>query len=229
MKGTLHIIQNDPEVPPGNLIEHLPIPHVVHHPYRDGHLPSPEQIAALIVLGGAMGANDDLKHPFLTGLKDLIRTAVSARIPYLGICLGGQLLAASMGAQVVSNRWEERGTLTVSLRNEGKEDHLFNGILQEFSTFQWHNDSFDISEGAVLLASSAACPHQAFRIGDSAWGVQFHPEVTEEIIRDWCSLKRSMSLHAEELLASFRAESGSYHATAARLMKNFLSSAKLLP
>jgi len=88
VKGMLHIIQNDPEVPPGNIIDHLTIPYAVHHPYRDGCLPEPEHVAALIVMGGAMGANDDQRHPFLGDLKNLIRTVVAARTPYLGICLG---------------------------------------------------------------------------------------------------------------------------------------------
>src|SRR6185369_9184618 len=149
MTGALHIIQNDPEVPPGNLIDHLAIPYVVHHPYRDGILPEPWRVKALIVLGGAMGACDDRHHPFLGDLKSLIRMLVAARTPCLGICLGGQLLAAALGAKVVSNRWEERGTLTVSLMEEGTEDRLFRGIPERFSTFQWHHDSFDIPAGGT--------------------------------------------------------------------------------
>ncbi len=223
MTGTLHIIQNDPEVPPGNIIDHLTIPCVVHHPYRDGVFPELEQNSALIVMGGAMGANDDYRHPFLTDLKKLIRTVVSAGIPYLGICLGGQLLAAALGAEVASNRWEELGTLTVSLTEEGKADRLFTGIPERFATVQWHHDSFDIPDGGVLLASSAACPHQAFRVGDVAWGLQFHPEMTEALIRDWCAWNSATAARTEEIVAAFKAETESYHATARQLMSNFLS------
>jgi GMP synthase-like glutamine amidotransferase len=222
VKGLLHIIQNDPEVPAGNIIDHLTIPYVVHHPYLDGCLPEPEHVAALIVMGGAMGANDDQRHPFLGDLKNLIRTVVAARTPYLGICLGGQLLASALGAKVVSNRWEELGTLDVALMQEGKADRLFGGIASRFSTFQWHHDSFDLPEGAVLLASSTACPHQAFRVGDSAWGLQFHPEVTEAIIRDWCAWDRSMQEKTEELITAFCKETGTYSATARQLLQNFL-------
>jgi len=221
----LHIIQNDPEVPPGNIIDHLSISHVVHHPYRDGLLPEPEQISALIVLGGSMGANDDHLHPFLGDLKNLIIKIEASRTPYLGICLGGQLLAAALGAEVASNRWEELGTLNITLTQEGKADRLFSGIPELFGTFQWHHDSFDIPAGGVLLASSAACPHQAFRMGESAWGLQFHPEVTEQIIRDWCSWDRSKAARTEELVAAFKDEAGSYHATAGQFMKNFLTAA----
>jgi GMP synthase-like glutamine amidotransferase len=222
MTGELHIIQNDPEVPPGNLLEHLSIPYVVHHPYTGEKLPNVGEISSLIVMGGAMGANDDHRHPFLADLKNLIRTVVTARIPYLGICLGGQLLAAALGAKVVSNRWEELGTLNVTLTEEGKTDPLFAGIPEEFSTFQWHHDSFDIPENGVLLATSPACPHQAFRVGDSAWGVQFHPEVTEQIIRDWCAWDSSSAEKVELLIEPFSTVTEEYRATSCLIMNNFI-------
>jgi GMP synthase-like glutamine amidotransferase len=173
-------------------------------------------------MGGAMGANDDQRHPFLSDLKDLLRTVVAERIPYLGVCLGGQLLAAALGAKVAYHRWEERGTLTVELTGEGKTDPLFNGIPEVFSTFQWHHDSFDIPEGGVLLASSAACPHQAFRVGACTWGIQFHPEVTESIIRGWCAWDRSTQDTSEELLSAFCKQSDTYFATSLQLLQNFL-------
>ncbi|MFA7402639.1 MAG: type 1 glutamine amidotransferase [Pelobacteraceae bacterium] len=222
MKKTLHIIQNDPEVPPGNIIDNLSIPYVIHHPYRDGILPAPEEVSALIVMGGAMGANDDIRHPFLTDLKNLIRAVVASRIPYLGICLGGQLLAAALGAEVVSNRWEELGTLPVSLTVDGEEDLLFIGIAETFTTFQWHHDSFDIPGGAVLLASSALCRHQAFRVGNSAWGMQFHPEVTEQIIRNWSAWDHDTAGNVEAIVGKFKATALPYGATARQLLNNFL-------
>ncbi|MFZ4857410.1 MAG: type 1 glutamine amidotransferase [Desulfuromonadaceae bacterium] len=218
----LHIIQNDPEVPPGNLLDHLTIPYIVHHPYRGDSLPESGKITALIVMGGAMGANDDARFPFLADLKNLIRSVVAARVPYLGVCLGGQLLAAALGADVVSYRWEELGTLDVSLTPEGSKDRLFEGIAAEFKTFQWHHDSFDIPVGGVLLASSAACPHQAFRVGSSAWGVQFHPEVTEPIIRDWCAWSRSTAERADTLVDEFSNSADGYAAHSRRLVTNFV-------
>lgn len=227
MKTMLQIIQNDPEVPPGNLLDHLVIPHVVHHPYRDGFLPEPEHTSALIVLGGAMGADDDQSHPFLADLKNLIRAILARSVPYLGICLGGQLLATALGARVASNRWEELGTLSVSLTDEGRADRLFSGVAEQFATFQWHHDSFDIPAEGTLLAASAACPHQAFRVGTCAWGVQFHPEVTAAIIRDWCAWDAATSARVEELVAEFNTHAGDYRMTARRLLLNFLQAAGL--
>jgi GMP synthase-like glutamine amidotransferase len=227
----LHIIQNDPEVPPGNIAENLDasgIMYCLHHPYGGDPLPEMQDVSALIVLGGAMGANDNLRHPFLYDLKIFIRQVVSAGTPYLGICLGGQLLAAALGARVVSDRWEELGSLPVTLTEEGRCDLLFAGVPAEFGTFQWHHDSFDIPDGGLLLASSPACPHQAFHIGPSAWGTQFHPEVTEQIIRDWCAWDSSTTGRTEELVNAFRSQENGYRAISRQLLQNFLSYARLL-
>jgi len=226
----LHIIQNDPQVPPGTITEHLDamgVLYCVHHPYNAEPLPEPRDVSALIVMGGAMGANDDRRHPFLYDLKLFIRQVVSAGIPYLGICLGGQLLAAALGARVASNRWEELGSLPVTLTTAGSQDRMFAGLPGEFATFQWHHDSFDIPDGGVLLASSAACPHQAFRVGNLAWGTQFHPEVTEPIIRDWCAWDRATADRVDQLLADFYAMEASYRATTETLLANFLEVAGL--
>lgn len=222
----LYIIQNDPEVPPGKLLDHLTIPRRLLHPYRDGLLPQLEEISALIVLGGAMGANDDAKHPFLVDLKELVCRVVEDGIPYLGVCLGGQLLSAALGSRVESCRWEEIGNFQVALTEEGGRDRLFGNIPQRFPAFQWHHDSFDIPTGGVLLACSEECPHQAFRVGECAWGVQFHPEVTEEIIRTWSAWDSSTSVRTEELVAGFKAEEESYKATVRQLMRNFQMSIK---
>jgi len=221
----LHIVQNDPEVPPGNIAENLDamgIMYCVHHPYNGEPLPELRDVSALIVLGGSMGANDDSRHPFLYDLKIVIRQAVSAGIPYLGICLGGQLLAAALGARVVSDRWEELGSLPVALTAEGCCDALFAGLPVEFDSFQWHHDSFDIPAGGVLLASSTACRHQAFRVGSTAWGTQFHPEVTEQIIRDWCAWDSASSARVDELLSDFRSIDVSYRAAAQGVLANFM-------
>lgn len=169
-----------------------------------------------------MGANDEENHPFLHDVKMCIGDVVAREIPCLGICLGGQLLAAVMGGQVASDRWGEVGSIPVLLTAEGKDDLLFQGLPDEFTAFQWHNDSFDIPAGGVLLARSAGCPHQAFRTGSRAWGLQFHPEVTERIIRDWCGLENAESINHWELLRSFSLRAREYHLTAEKLFGNFV-------
>ena len=112
--------------------------------------------------------------------------------------------------------------MSVSLSDEGKSDRLFMGIPDVFTSFQWHHDSFDLPGGAVLLASSLACPHQAFSVGDSAWGLQFHPEVTETIIRDWCAWDRSTQQQSEKMVSEFSSVAETYRATSRLLLDNFL-------
>ncbi len=146
-----------------------------------------------------------------------------------GVCLGGQLLAAALGTKVVSNRWEEIGNFSAELTTSGEKDLLFEGIPHTFNVFQWHHDSFDVPQGATLLASSDACPHQAFRVGECAWGMQFHPEVTEEIIRCWSAWDAATRAKTEDFVAVFKAEAENYRATVSQLVRNFLSAAQLLP
>src|SRR5664279_4563846 len=98
----------------------------------------------------------------------------------------------------------------------------------EFETFQWHHDSFDIPVGGVLLASSSACINQAFRVGSAAWGTQFHPEVTEQIIRDWCAWDRATSARVDELLSDFRTIEAPYRVVTKNMLTNFLETAGLL-
>lgn len=221
----LHIIQNDPEVPPGNLAETLVeqgIPFRLHRLCHHEPLPPLADISTLIVLGGAMGANDDTRYPFLSPLKQLIATVVQQEIPYLGICLGGQLLAAALKTAVISCRWEELGTLEVQLTEDGRADQLFAGIPTSFRTFQWHHDSFDLPAGALLLASSTACPHQAFRVGANAWGLQFHPEVTETIIRAWCAWDPATACRTEELITDFLQHQPAYRTVSRLMLGNLL-------
>ena len=155
--------------------------------------------------------------------------SLAARIPYLGLCLGGQLLAEVAAGRVVSNRWEELGALPVHLTVAGRTSPLFRGISSPFITFQWHHDSFDIPADGVLLASSPACRHQAFRIGSAAWGAQFHPEVTEEIIRAWCAWDPETSSRVDQLVADFHAMETSYCSTAQKILLNFLGTSGLVP
>lgn len=217
----VYVIQCDPEVPPGLIADELQEMHADWQLIRldnGERLPMVQSGDKVIVLGGKMSANDDRLFPFLVELKLWIRDAVGKNIPYLGICLGAQLLAAALGAKVVGNRWGERGNCYVSLTEEGKDDPLLDGLPEQPTAFQWHDDSFDLPEGAALLASSAVCPHQAFRVG-TAWGVQFHPEVTPEIISEWASEKPEA---VAGLITEWREWENNYRAAAHVIMKNFL-------
>jgi GMP synthase (glutamine-hydrolysing) len=150
-------------------------------PLPGGH----ERFDAIVAMGGPMSVNDDAELPWLTAEKRLIGDAVRAGVPYWGACLGVQLLAASLGARVYAGPAPEVGVLPVTLTAEGRADPVFRDLPAQFPTLQWHGDTFDLPQGATLLASSPAYPNQAFRFGRRAYGVQFHVEVTEPMAAEW--------------------------------------------
>jgi GMP synthase-like glutamine amidotransferase len=150
-------------------------------------LPDWRGFDAIVAMGGPMSANDDVDLPWLTEEKRLIADAVHAGTPYWGVCLGVQLLAASLGARVYPGPTPEVGLLPVTLTSEGLDDPVFGGVSGELVTLQWHGDTFDLPGGAVRLASSPAYENQAFRFG-RAYGVQFHLEVSAEMAREWAEV-----------------------------------------
>ena len=151
-------------------------------------LPDPGDFDAIVAMGGPMSANDDVDLPWLTQEKRLIGDCVRADMPYWGACLGVQLLAASLGAQVYPGPLPEVGLMNVDLAEAAIGDPVFRGLPPSLLTLQWHGDTFDLPEGSVRLAGSSAYPNQAFRWGDRAYGVQFHVEVTIDLARQWATV-----------------------------------------
>lgn len=145
----------------------------------------PRGFDLIIAMGGPMSVNDEDEHRWLAAEKTLIADAVRAGVAFWGACLGVQLLAAALGAKVYPGVAPEVGLLPVTLTPEGLADPVFAGLPHELPTLQWHGDTFDLPDGAVRLAGSAACPNQAFRWGTRAYGVQFHVEVSERMAAEW--------------------------------------------
>ena len=145
--------------------------------------------AGLVVLGGPMGARDDRVAPWLPELRALLRAAVSGEVPTLAICLGAQILADAHGGRVIENpEGPELGAQLVAKRASSATDPLFGPLPITPDVIQWHFDTITaLPPGAVHLASSPMCENQAFRLGRLAWGVQFHIEVTQEMLRDWAT------------------------------------------
>jgi GMP synthase (glutamine-hydrolysing) len=137
----------------------------------------------LVVMGGPMGVYERDRHPYLQDEMHLIENALGAGKPVLGICLGSQLLAAALGADIRRGRDKEIGWYPVMLTEEAKDDPLLAGVSQPFVALHWHGDVFDLPHGAVHLASSALTECQAFRYQDAAYGFLFHMEVDEGIIQ----------------------------------------------
>lgn len=143
----------------------------------------------LVVLGGGMGAYDDDTTPFLPGVRELLRAAVRDEVPTLGVCLGAQLLAAANGGRVERNpEGPELGAQLIAKRAAAGTDPLFGPMPITPDVIQWHYDAITtLPPGAVQLASSPGCEHQAFRLGRLAWGIQFHIETTPDVVRAWAA------------------------------------------
>jgi GMP synthase-like glutamine amidotransferase len=139
---------------------------------------------AIVVMGGPMSVNDEDEHPWLRDEKRLIAAAALGGVPVWGACLGVQLLASALGAKVYTGSEPEVGLLPVTLTEDGREDPVLGSLPSEVITLQWHGDTFDLPDGATLLASSTAYPNQAFRVRN-AYGVQFHLEVTPAMADEW--------------------------------------------
>jgi GMP synthase (glutamine-hydrolysing) len=193
-------------------------------------LPDWREFDAVLAMGGPMSATHDADHPWLSAERDLVHDAVRAGKPFLGVCLGVQLLAAALGARVYPAERPEVGLLPVELTDEGRDDPLFAGLDGQLVTLQWHGDTFDLPAGGVRLAGSTLLPNQAFRAGERAYGVQFHLEVTGEMAREWGEVpayRRSLAetLGAEagrEFIAAVERRSGELHPPARRLFGNWL-------
>ncbi|UCF31345.1 MAG: type 1 glutamine amidotransferase [bacterium] len=181
------IFQHDPFEGPGliaDMLEGRGIPFVVVEAHEDDPFPlSPAGYSGIVSLGGPMSANEDLF--FLNREKAFLAEAGKRGIPILGVCLGAQLLASALGARIYPGEKPEVGWGEVRLTPEGGQDRILTGVDDVLPVLHWHGDTFDLPKDAVLLASTAEYPHQAFRWGDRAYGFQFHLEINEEMVRDW--------------------------------------------
>ncbi len=139
----------------------------------------------LVILGGSMNVDQVDEYPFLSREVEWIQQALAAGLPTLGICLGAQLLAKALGARVYPNRVKEIGWYRVDLTPHADRDALFEGGGKRITVFHWHGDTFDLPPGTIRLAENQHCRNQAFRYGRSAYGLQFHIEMTQALIESW--------------------------------------------
>ena len=181
-------IQNDPTDPPhlvGRWLMELGVEIKIIHAYKGQVVPAtvPDDVAALMPLGGHMGANDDHIAPWLPNERALLADAVAKQVPIFAICLGAQLLAAATGGVVQRAPISEIGIYGLERNNQA--DPIFN-FASGSPVAQWHEDKVTkLPPGATTLASSELCENQVFRIGNNSYGVQFHPEIDASIIKVW--------------------------------------------
>ncbi len=193
--------------------------------------PLPEDlnaIEAVISLGGPMSAYDEDKYSFLKDEDKFLKKIIAQEVPFIGICLGSQLLAKACEAKIEKSPEREIGFYPVQLTSQGKEDPLFEGLAESVDLFHWHEDMFELPSGATLLASSQGCPHQAFTIGKNAYGLQFHIEITEPTIAKWAdayfSPHDTFRMHQKRLMMDdYQNRKELFHQIADTVYNNFLT------
>jgi GMP synthase-like glutamine amidotransferase len=161
--------------------------------FENGKLPDISDIDWLIVMGGSMSVNDEEQYPWLVSEKQFIRKAIDAGKTDIGICLGSQLVSASLGAKVYQNTDREIGWFDVEFTAYAKSDNLFSFMGRKLKVFQWHGDTFDLPENAIHLAFSEGCKNQAYIYNNKVLALQFHLEPTLE------SLQQMIDYGREEL------------------------------
>ncbi|MGH3023107.1 MAG: type 1 glutamine amidotransferase [Gaiellaceae bacterium] len=187
MSLRIAVLQHEPETGRGSfsgVLDNADVDYDVLRTTGATRLPDAGWFDGAIVLGGSLGAGE----PALLETQRWIRDAVLRNTPFLGICLGGQLLARALGGVVRRGSKPEVGVHDVFLTAGAKRDRLFGGLPGRFPVFGWHEDAFELPRGAIPLAGSIAYEHQAFRFGDSAYGLQFHPEVRSDDLDRWAAV-----------------------------------------
>jgi GMP synthase (glutamine-hydrolysing) len=148
-------------------------------------LPPLSEVAGVVVFGGSMNVDMTERHPFLGDEREFVRSAVDAGVPFLGICLGAQMLARAMDRRVYSAGVRELGFNVLHVTPEAAVDPLMSVFDDGDMVFHWHEDTFDLPERSTILGTGDDVHLQAFRIGDHAWGVQFHLEVDRAEVELW--------------------------------------------
>jgi GMP synthase-like glutamine amidotransferase len=156
--------------------------------------PSLDDFDLLIISGGRMASYEENLYSWLVKEKEFIRKAVSRQKYLLGICLGAQLIADSLGGRVYPHKHKEIGWWTIEFTEEGAKFPLLKEWNDRFPAFLFHGDTFDLPQGAIRICTSKGCANQAFQYGERVIGVQFHPELTNDVINTiWKLLKHEIS------------------------------------
>jgi GMP synthase-like glutamine amidotransferase len=181
----MHYLQHAEQEGPGAILdwsEAMGYPVTRTRLYAGDPLPAPHEFDWLVVMGGAMNIYEEDEHPWLKSEKDLIRAAIDGHKRVLGVCLGSQLIADVLGGPVTRNPHVEIGWFPVTLTDQAADGPILNTLPKTFPAMHWHGDTFAIPQGAVHVAASEGCAHQAFEYRNHVVGLQFHIEMTADQI-----------------------------------------------
>ncbi len=232
------VLQHFYENPPGrvgDILDTHTIPFDLVHVGQDP-LPDPRTYGAIIVLGGTQHLYDKATYPYTVHEELYIREAIKERVPYLGMCLGGQLLANTFNAPIRRLPKEQIGFLRIDLTEAGQKNPLYHGLPGYQQAFQWHEDCFALPQGAVSLAHFEESANQAFCYLNHAYGLQYHIELTEAILDLWLHdpvlKKECIDSYGTEQYAKMEREAGVLYPTYAQhaqlVIENFLRLSKLI-
>jgi GMP synthase-like glutamine amidotransferase len=223
------ILKNMSHEGPGTIedcLRTIKLPYKIADLYRGESLPDAEHFSHLVILGGPMAVYEMDSYPFLKEEAVFIEKAINAGKYILGICLGAQMLAHVLGAKVYRGAKKEIGWYEVSLTADGLNDHIMSELSINSKTaaevFQWHGDTFDLPDGTVRLASSELYLNQAFRFSGRIYALQFHIEITPEIVEEWMAAEKDVDLH--EMVSDTRRRFAAYHKRAKGFYRKFFTS-----
>jgi GMP synthase-like glutamine amidotransferase len=182
-----------------------------------------QDVDAVVSLGGPMNVYEEEKYPFLKDEDVFLKNVLKENVPFLGICLGSQLLAKAAGGMVVRSPQPEIGWFDIMLRSHGVTDPLFTGLPAVMEVYQWHGDMCVVPADGVHLAVSERCPVQAFRVGTRAYGLQFHAEITDQSIAAWsCKYEPEKQAQREAMLKRYQDVKDGFTHRSQILCGNFL-------
>jgi GMP synthase-like glutamine amidotransferase len=192
--------------------------------WKGESIPDPRSFHLLILMGGPMSVNDEDAYSFLIEEKQFVRRWLTEGKPTLGICLGAQLIADCLGARVYKGNHEELGWYTLMVTEVGTRDPFMQQFPRRFPVFQWHGETFDLPEGAILLATAPEYFHQAFRFEKLTYGFQFHLEMTGEMIDAWLTGNGIAEEKKQEINAARQLHLPVIHKVCRSFMQAFLES-----
>ncbi|MBW1972259.1 MAG: type 1 glutamine amidotransferase [Deltaproteobacteria bacterium] len=188
--------------------------------YKGDDLPKNTNSYDLVIsMGGPMNVDEEDRYPFLADEKRFLKNVIESNTPVIGICPDAQMITRALGSSVYKADTKEIGLGDIFLVDEGKREPIFRGLPENFTIIHWHEDTFDLPNGAKLLASSKDCKNQAFRYRN-AYGFQFHIEVNYKMVAEWFD----DSSNKDEILKRFKEIEDSYLSRAYMIYGNFMKS-----